>query len=244
MEPNQRLGRLILVSVTSIGSRGGTTWRVRCDCGKERLVREKLLRGESPKLTSCGCRKSSPISQGDRFGSLVAVEKSVRSTSKNPVWVCRCDCGNPNYLAYSGNLRAGRTISCGCSHLVLRGGNHPQWGGFGEISGTYFDSIRSSAARRGIIFDLKIEYLWDLFLLQGRRCALTDEPLTFSPPYESFKQTASLDRMDSNLGYQFGNVQWVHKDVNLMKNAFHQSRFIEICRLVATKFHGGGACEV
>lgn len=235
MEAGLKIGRLTLVSVSAVGSRGGKTWKVRCDCGRERLVREKLLRGDSPNLTSCGCRKSSPIYQGDRFGLLVAVEKSVRSTPKNPVWVCRCDCGTTDYLAYSGNLRAGRTTSCGCSHLFPKGSSHSQWGGFGEISGTYFDSIRS----RGKDFDLTIEYIWDLFLYQNRRCALTNEVLTLSPAYESFKQTASLDRIDSDLGYTPSNVQWVHKDVNRMKNAFSQSRFVEVCRLVALKFPVG-----
>lgn len=239
LDVGQKVGRLTLLSIESEGVRGAKTWRVKCSCGRERLALEKLLKSDPPKLTSCGCRKSSPICKGERFGRLTADHKSEISTPKNPVWVCRCDCGTSDYLAYSGNLRSGRTTSCGCSHLYLKGGNHPQWGGFGEISGTYFDSIKSGRGRKKQVpFDLKIEYLWDLFLSQGRKCALSGEPLVFAPAYESFKQTASLDRIDSNLGYFVGNVQWVHKDVNRMKNAFSQDRFVEICQLVARKFPG------
>lgn len=47
--------------------------------------------------------------------------------------------------------------------------------------------------------------------------------------------TASLDRIDSSRGYVEGNVQWVHKDVNFMKQALSQERFVELCTLVAEK---------
>ena len=44
--------------------------------------------------------------------------------------------------------------------------------------------------------------------------------------------TASLDRIDSNLGYVKGNVQWVHKHINVMKNIFNQDMFIFLCNQV------------
>lgn len=42
----------------------------------------------------------------------------------------------------------------------------------------------------------------------------------------------SIDRIDSSVGYVEGNMQWVHKDVNRMKQEFSESYFIETCRLV------------
>ncbi len=45
-------------------------------------------------------------------------------------------------------------------------------------------------------------------------------------------KTASLDRIDSRLGYEPGNIQWVHKDVNQMKWHLSNDRFIEVCRAV------------
>ena len=44
--------------------------------------------------------------------------------------------------------------------------------------------------------------------------------------------TASLDRIDSSKGYIEGNVQWVHKRVNLMKGNMSTENFIEWCNLV------------
>ena len=47
------------------------------------------------------------------------------------------------------------------------------------------------------------------------------------------KFTASLDRIDSKLGYELNNIQWVHKDINMMKQAYTNNYFIEHCKLVA-----------
>lgn len=41
-----------------------------------------------------------------------------------------------------------------------------------------------------------------------------------------------LDRIDSSKGYIEGNVQWVHKDVNMMKQNYSQKYFIEMCKKI------------
>lgn len=43
------------------------------------------------------------------------------------------------------------------------------------------------------------------------------------------KFSLSLDRIDSKIAYVKSNVQWVHKDVNWMKNKFSVDRFKEVC---------------
>jgi len=50
--------------------------------------------------------------------------------------------------------------------------------------------------------------------------------------YDEGRWTASLDRIDNNKGYIKGNVQWVLKDINKMKNIHTQDYFIELCKLV------------
>ena len=49
---------------------------------------------------------------GQRFGSLVAI-KPTRDKNGYFSWECKCDCGN-FIIVNSGNLRKGRTTSCGC----------------------------------------------------------------------------------------------------------------------------------
>ena len=44
--------------------------------------------------------------------------------------------------------------------------------------------------------------------------------------------TASLDRIDSDGAYTIDNVQWIHKDINVMKNSFSEEYFMYLCKLV------------
>jgi hypothetical protein len=80
------------------------------------------------------------------------------------------------------------------------------------------------------------EYLLQIFHDQGGRCALSGIPIKLS--YEKrrslkYSNTASLDRKNSDLPYQDGNVQWLHKDVNIMKNHYAQDYFISMCASIS-----------
>ena len=45
----------------------------------------------------------------------------------------------------------------------------------------------------------------------------------------------TIDRIDSSKGYTVDNVQWVHKDINLMKNHFSESQLIDFCQRILDK---------
>lgn len=62
----------------------------------------------------------------------------------------------------------------------------------------------------------------------------TIDTLTFAPTHRGTVGTASLDRTDSTNGYVDGNIQWVHKNVNLAKHSLSQDDFIELCSSVAS----------
>jgi transposase-like protein len=115
---------------------------------------------------------------------------------------------------------------------------NPRWSGYGEICGSHWKSIVYQANSRSIQFDITIEYGWDLYLSQDRKCALTDVPIFFADTDYDYKRgikNASLDRINSDDGYVIGNVQWVHKKVNLMKGSISQEDFITICKQVYLK---------
>lgn len=50
---------------------------------------------------------------GRRFGRLVVLARASNSATGKARFLCRCDCGEET-TTFSGNLREGKTISCGC----------------------------------------------------------------------------------------------------------------------------------
>lgn len=108
------------------------------------------------------------------------------------------------------------------------------WRGYEEISGSVFYGLKNNANKRNLEFSLTIEYLWDLFVKQNKKCALSNVDISFNMTGHLNKknQTASLDRIDSSKGYIEGNVQWVHKIVNQIKWELKQEDFIHWCKII------------
>mgnify|MGYP003351787189 CR=1 FL=1 len=71
-----------------------------------------------------------------------------------------------------------------------------------------------------------LEYLNDLFIEQQGKCKLSGIEISLPKKWNDKNYTASLDRIDSDKGYEKGNVQWVHKHINVMKNIFPQELFL------------------
>ena len=176
------------------------------------------------------------------FGKLKVIEhlgKLAPGKKNRHRWKCICECGKTTIIQ-SNHLLSGDTRSCGC--LNLRCGNKsPLFEGYGEMPLPFYNKIKAGCKRpsRQIEFDLSIEYIWDLFLKQNRKCALSGVYLEWGGSHhdnkfsKTSKITASLDRIDSTKGYVIGNVQWIHKDLNFMKQDLDEQRFIKWCGLVA-----------
>lgn len=179
-----------------------------------------------------------------KFGKLIARNVHSRTRNGHIRWRCDCDCGGEHFVL-STHLLSGKITHCGC--VTYRGPSNKLWRGCGEISGNIWDSIKRGAdgskGRGEIKFSITIEYAWELFLRQERLCALSGLLLHFpETTTKTNSRTASLDRIDSSKGYIEGNVQWVHKDINKMKNCLEESYFVELCEMVAKR--KGGACEI
>lgn len=154
-------------------------------------------------------------------------------------WQCQCDCGNTT-IVQNNHLESGRTKSCGCLHR-RRGKDSPFFRGVGELPLDFYSKIRRSSNRYGrtLPFKVTLKYLWELFLKQNRKCALSGVPIEFAGTGAENKHsatnkiTASLDRIDSSKGYVEGNVWWVHKTVNIMKNDLSTQEFRAWCLKIA-----------
>jgi hypothetical protein len=183
---------------------------------------------------------------GVRFGRLVVVKRLQAVRDGSILWECHCDCGNLVQASTRHlNRKKNYIRSCGCNQTYNRKGKeHPQWKGAGDISGHWWSQRigrEFSTNRAKLEVTITPEYIWDLFVRQEGRCALSGTSLQIhnNPKVN----TASLDRIDSSQGYTPDNVQWVHKVVNMMKGTYDQQVFVDMCSAVA-KHSATGACPI
>ena len=159
-----------------------------------------------------------------RVGMLLVLEPC--GINKYLKWKCRCDCGKIKDI-HAKHLISGIINSCGC----IRNRPAKNRKGYGDISGSFFREIQRSAQKRNISFNITPQQIWELFVKQDAICALSGLKITLIPnKKKKDKQTASLDRIDSSKGYDIDNVQWVHKDINLIKRQYKQEYFLLLVR--------------
>lgn len=178
-----------------------------------------------------------------RFHNLLVLHRVGSSRDGRSLWLCRCDCGVEKSFTSSHLTRKSDPVkSCGCKRIT-RGSDHPQWSGVGEISGGWWCSHvtreRSQTARAKVPVTVTMEYAWELFLTQERKCALSGLDIVIG---SNGFGTASIDRIDSSRGYEEGNIQWVHKHINFMKRTYSVDYFVDLCCKVAN--HTGGVCPI
>ena len=94
---------------------------------------------------------------------------------------------------------------------------------------SFAHKYKASAELRNIDWNVSFEYLADLLIEQDFKCALTGWDIHAM----DVNSPASLDRIDSSLGYIEGNLQWVTSKVNMMKQHYSQQDFIDVCYAVA-----------
>ena len=100
---------------------------------------------------------------------------------------------------------------------------------------SWYNKFKTGAMVRGIDWALTIDDVADLMLAQDSKCALTGWSIEFPESGHPQAAPASIDRIDSSLGYVPGNVQLLTRHVNMMKQTYDNDYFIEVCRAVADK---------
>jgi hypothetical protein len=163
---------------------------------------------------------------GKRFGKLIVLsEITERNKNGHIKYVCKCDCGNVKEI-FGTHLKQEKIVSCGCKNKIN--------GVSGEM---WYNIIKSGISvrnkRKNLDINITKEYLNDLYKKQDGKCGLSKLPITLPTTWKDRTYTASLDRINSDEGYVIGNVQWVHKHINVMKNTFPQEIFIFLCQQIA-----------
>lgn len=95
----------------------------------------------------------------------------------------------------------------------------------GVLRKSFAHKYKTSADLRGIYWGVSFEYIAQLLIDQDFQCALTGRPIEAM----ELNNAASLDRIDSSLGYIEGNLQWVTSMVNMCKQQYTQQEFLDMC---------------
>lgn len=96
---------------------------------------------------------------------------------------------------------------------------------------TGFRTLLASCNKRSKVCDVDLIYIKEIWNKQHGKCAITGVDLQLKKGYNKNFQ-ASIDRIDSSLGYVKGNIRFVSVSVNWLKNNLddnHVMEFIQIC---------------
>lgn len=195
-------------------------WKCQCKCGNIIVCHGASLISGNTK--SCGCLRIKYDIAGQKFGEWTVLKLAtpvVRSNGhKERAWLCICSCDKKQILL-QGSLIRGRSSRC----FECRRSKNKS---YGEILYTYWHSLQRGAKKRNIKFEIDIQYCWDLFLKQERKCKLSGVELEFG---KQSLYKASLDRINPNMGYIIGNVQWINRTINMCKGNLQNNDLIKIC---------------
>lgn len=248
---NYRFGSWLVLEKDIKNSIKRTYWICKCDCGEIRSIpQNNLVRKPKNQVTkSCGC-KSNGFKKleniiGKKYKNLTVIKRvdNVEYECKSIAarWLCKCDCGK-EIICLGKNLKIGYSGSCGCKKSDFI--SDKTYEGFNDLSGAFWYRMKRNAKIRNIEFSITKEYIWDLFVKQNKRCAMSGVLLHLNKQQSKFDkkiiQTASLDRINSNKGYVEGNVWWIHKRIQSIKWDKSVENTYNWCKLIANNYKNNG----
>lgn len=216
-----KFGKLLVLNEHSRDKHGNVTWLCRCDCGNTKIVSGNCLRKGI--TTNCGCsKKQAQIIDitGKRYGRLTVKRLIGKTSYRDTLWECECDCGN-KVVVKKGNLLSGNTKSCGC----LREENITKHGGCNSRLYRVWQAMKHRCLN-----PKDAEY----HNYGGRGITVCNEWLDFKNFYDwsilnGFNEYASkgestIDRINVNDGYKPENCRWV--DMKTQSNNRRNNRFL------------------
>lgn len=182
------------------------------------------------------------------FGKLTAVKPDGKNKAGQYFWISKCECG-AEHRCLGTSLLSGQTTRCKqCTKQRWLDQNYMRATSVGDLTSAWWSAkvVKRANGHNNSHFlkgrkktyklTITMEQAWQLFEKQEYRCALSGLPLSFPKDRNPHGGTASLDRINSDGNYTLDNVQWVHKDINRLKNAFNQDYFIELCKAIVNNY--------
>lgn len=164
---------------------------------------------------------------GQKFNKWTILTFDKLDSKGEAMWLCQCSCGFKKSLVI-GNVTSGQSKQCRQCSLTK---NYKS----GTIPTPVWKTINSNAKNHNRKVEISKEFAENLFLKQNKLCAISGLPIQFAKSNKDYSkglQTASLDRINSLKNYTEDNVQWVHKDINKMKNVFSMEQLLEYCKQI------------
>lgn len=151
------------------------------------------------------------IDKGQRTASLDRIDSSKSYTIDNVQWVHK----DINKIKASFSL-AGLLKYCKFIIYPNLEPNH-DFVLIDNIASAFWSDIKYNATKRNKTFEINTKDIVHRFNQQQAKCYITGLRLSLpdnNTHYRTRTHTASLDRVDNNLGYIPGNISWCHKDIN------------------------------
>lgn len=220
------------LTILAIEKRHGKSTLLECLCSCGNTTR--IVSNRFGVTKSCGClhKKQQKRYVGETKNNLRIV-KIIGSIKRNLLLKCLCLLCS-NFTQIESN-KFGKTKSCGCLPYNKTSSNSPVWTGYKQISGSLWTRYQRQARERNFSFTITIEEAWQQFEDQKNICALSGVPICLVMGRKlASNSTASLDRIDSSIGYVSGNIQWVHKRINKIKTNLPEHDFVRWCKKIVS----------
>lgn len=182
------------------------------------------------------------VYKGKIFSNWEVIDYSHLNEKFEQYWVCKCKCGLLKSVRASHIVRG---LSKGCSFCrgqATKGNVSKYWKGGKFIPQTIYTSLKHGAKNRNIDFNISIEEMEFQWKKQSGICIYTGTKLTLPIDAKDRSFNASLDRIDSSKSYTSDNIQWVIKEINIMKMNLEENKFLDLCTKVT--LYKGGVCGV
>jgi len=169
-----------------------------------------------------------PVKVGEQFGSWTVLKEDWYDSEKNASFVeVQCKCGVKKVVRKF-------TIQKGISKKCRQCMGNESFTGYEKLGGYHLNQIQRSARNRNLEYKVKPKELWDLLVQQDFKCVLSGELIELSRTIDNKTkvQTASLDRIDSNLGYVKGNIQFISMSCNYAKNNMTHTEMLRFIDLI------------
>lgn len=219
--------------------------KLRCTCGHEMVFSESYI---NKSIFSKSCRSCSQIRRRNEDGNrvynvgdiIMNLEILKIYSGKAITYQVKClECGNIYHTGHSMLNRKSNGIGTGhcnkCFKVNMK--SKKKCNMLTEnISLIQYNKLKRQADLRGIEFNVLPEYLESIFT---GFCYFSGIKLyvgTYSKMNNKIDLgNASLDRLDSTIGYLENNVAWVYKPINTMKSTLTIDDFLDLCKKIVQK---------